>query len=504
MGTDRHLAEPTARILLGYRNRQWTVAGALAEIIDNSYGENRGAARNVWINYDKPRLTILDDGLGMEPHTAPLFTLGDGVEVRGGKDTGFYGIGGSEALIWLADKVHVYTLRDGQVSHGYANWKRCVERREFPSIDHAWTPANVGNCPTELLEVEHGTFIVIEQLKSGLGRFRTDILQERLGRLYGPGLRQDRRLTWISAGVETQVHAWSPGPLTDVIDADLTVGDGLTAHVHAGFAEGLSVFNSQLSVDYVYRQVEFSSEGFGRRVQGAVGTLALGEEWRPYLTTNKDGFQDADLYVELMERCAEAVAPLVEKVRKRKLAKTLANVKISLRRKVQSGIEAIVEGRGEAGHREPTEEDPDKPGDDKPVKPPTKRKPPKHQAQLMAEIAVESTSLHDIGGKLCEVSLDGNYLLASVAGGDEHGNGAHPRIVEALESEPVNQHLLEDVLVNALAIEMVKQDVLVRIGLFSKTEHDDLVERFDGSVLDILPHVIRRLTDGIIEGDDAA
>lgn len=497
---DKHVAEPTARILLGYRNRQWTVAGALAELVDNSYGENRGAARNVWITYDKPHLMVLDDGVGMTPNTSPLFVLGEGIEVLGGRDTGFYGMGGSEGLLWLGDKVHVYTLRDGAVSHGNANWKWCVQQRRFPSIDHAWELASVANCPTELLTLEHGTAILIE-LKSGLGRWRTDIVQDRLSRLYGAGLRQDRRLIWISRGVSTQLHAWTPGPLSSVIDADVVVGEGLTAHVHAGYAEGLSVENSRLSIEYVYRQVEWSADGFGRKVQGAVGTVTLGQEWLPFLTTTKDGFNDEDLRSELMEKLAAATAPLVEQLRKAKLVKTLSNVRISLQRKVENGIKAAIEGRGERGETEPRELNPDAPGEEKPEK--REHQEPKHEDQLVAEVTVESTTLHDLGGKLCEVSLDGGFMVASVAGGNEHGEDAHPRIVEALESEPVNQHLLEDVLVNALGIEMLKEEALVSIGLFSKAEHDALVERFDGNVLEMLPHVVRRLTDGLMEGDAA-
>lgn len=57
---------PNPAFLRAMQNQKWTVAGAIAELIDNSLGSGRGNARRVQITHD-PRhrcITVLDDGQG--------------------------------------------------------------------------------------------------------------------------------------------------------------------------------------------------------------------------------------------------------------------------------------------------------------------------------------------------------------------------------------------------------------------------------------------------------
>ena len=66
------------------QNQSWNVAGALAELVDNSLGGKRGDARNVTITYE-PRhriIEVLDDGRGAKD-IGDLFRLGETVG-RGG------------------------------------------------------------------------------------------------------------------------------------------------------------------------------------------------------------------------------------------------------------------------------------------------------------------------------------------------------------------------------------------------------------------------------------
>jgi hypothetical protein len=48
--------------------RQWTPHGAIAELVDNSFGPMRGNANKVIISFDRKARTIevLDDGQGMD------------------------------------------------------------------------------------------------------------------------------------------------------------------------------------------------------------------------------------------------------------------------------------------------------------------------------------------------------------------------------------------------------------------------------------------------------
>jgi hypothetical protein len=83
-------------------------------------------------------------------------------------------------------------------------------------------------------------------------------------------------------------------------------------------------------------------------------------------------------------------------------------------------------------------------------------------------------------------------------------NKDHDLVKLALLSEPINQRLLEQILIAALATEIVKANALVTFGLFSQREADALLEQFGGNALDVVLHLIRRLTDGVVTEGDAA
>ena len=498
MANDKRRALPTARILKAVREKKWEIIFALAEFVDNCFGEKRGRASRVWIGWD-PKLrvfTILDDGQGMRD-VSDLFTLGQGAE-SGAGDIGIFGVGATEAALFLANQMDVWTLRKGRVAHMKTDWERCVERSEFPVITNKWKEATAATCPTVLLEVEHGTLIRLE-LRRGVGRsVHPEYLQERLSRLFGVGLRSGRRLTWTSiekdGDIVTQIREWSPGKLEDVIHETIMLTNGFSATLHAGRVDGLSLVNSKIAMNYLYRQVKETSRPFGRPVQGACGYLDLSEQWLECLTTTKEDIRaDArELEDELMIKAEVLLRPLVEQLQKAKRAKIFQNVKFSLKHRFQTGFTQIVMSSGGRG-----------PGGGSPPKPPgPDPKPPrKQQAPAAAEIEIEEASGADIDGLLCKVDLDAKYAVAYV-------NKDHDLVVTALDAEPVNQRLLEQILVVALTKEILSSpDGLVRFGLFSKDEAERLYEKYDGNVLEIFMEVIRLLTDSIVvekPGDTAS
>ena len=96
---------PKPYFLQAMRNQSWTMTGALAELVDNSFGPGRGNANTCEIVYDptKRLLIIQDDGVGM-PSIGRLFQLGNTIG-RAPGDIGLYGSGGTMAILWLADSV---------------------------------------------------------------------------------------------------------------------------------------------------------------------------------------------------------------------------------------------------------------------------------------------------------------------------------------------------------------------------------------------------------------
>jgi hypothetical protein len=481
------IARPTARSLLVFRNQKWTAHEALAELIDNSFGELRGKASIVWMAWSqrKRMLTVLDNGQGMND-VIDLFTVGQGT-ISGPGDIGLYGYGGSAALLWLADVADVYTLRDGRVAHGSADWKQCIELQQFPDIDKTWRKASITNCPTELLEQHHGTLIRLHAKKDL--RIFPDVIQERLSRIFSVGLRNQRHIQWDNLdppSIGSALHPWSPGTIENPITATITLDNGLSATVHAGPVPGLAIDKSKLSVNFLYRQIKETTQGFGRPVQGAFGYVDLSPQWLSYLTPTKDDInEDGREYEDqLMGRIAELLADLIDQLQRAKRAKIFNNVKVNLKVKFERGFIAKTPSGGGHGNG---------PGPSQHKGPEPSPHREKNETKA-AEIEIEEATEQETGGLLCTVLLHTNDGKAAAKA---FVNKEHKTVVAALDSEPVNQMLLEQLLVEALGKELVKQDALVAFGLLSQRQLDDLLQKYDNEPLDLLQWIIRLLTDGI-------
>jgi Histidine kinase-, DNA gyrase B-, and HSP90-like ATPase len=481
----------TARVLKAYRNKSWHVVPALAELLDNSFGEQRGNASSVRLEWNAKtrRLKILDDGQGMKD-VADLFVFGQG-ETSGTGDIGLYGIGGSEALVWLSDYTDVATVRKGRIARTTADYSKCIDREEFPRINNRWKIPSAVNCPPELLGSEHGTLIDM-CIRADL-RIQPDVIQERLSRMFNVGLRTGRRITWTTMQrdgtvTETQLNAWDPGRMEDGITGTVAIGNGLSAQVHAGRVEGLSIANSKLSVNYLYRQVKETTAGFSRPVQGAVGNVDLSPQWLPYLTTTKDDIREDCRHLEeaLMLKVAELLEPLVEQLRRARRAKVFSNVRINLKKKFEQGFD-----RPSSNDDEPSSPDESERPSPEPHAP---RSRGQSRSPHAAVIEIEEASDRALNGLLCKAEI--NKSAASATG---FINIDHPLVVLALESDPINQRLLEQILISALAKEIVEQDALVAFGLFSQPAADELLKRYNGNALDVVLYLIRVLTDGVVE-----
>jgi hypothetical protein len=486
---------PTPRILLGIRSKKWTVAEALAELIDNSFGESRGNARNVDVVIDRKRrvITLTDDGHGTEDISA-LFTLGKGAP-EGGDDIGRYGMGGSEALLWLADKVTVRTLRDGRCSGATVNWTSCINKEEFPTIDTSWRIPSAAIVPVELLELGHGTSIRIHLHKNH--RLPNDgsqrsALRSPLSRLFAPGLRAGRRITWNREPLRPYTPPLTGAAMTFPVTVRTQGGD-LTAEVTAGPCE-VSLENSKLAVSYSYRVIEETRDGFGDYQGGGVaGWVVLGEEWRKYLTTTKDGFADENLRNELMNGVASGLKPLLERLRKERASSMFAQIAVKLEATLGGLFKVEVEGDEE--HETLPRLEPR----DQPTSPPEPLEPGAdvegerhHEEGGSTEIQIEHGTDIELDGRLVAVSVaPGRQIVATV-------NAEHPHIITALEKQPVNQMLLVSFIVGELSKELVKVPVLLtKTRLYTKAQLDELVAATGGDGIDLLPYVNRRLLDRV-------
>src|SRR5215471_14537611 len=178
------------------QHAKWKAEGAIAELVDNSFGPFRGDASEVIISYDsKARtLSVLDNGKGMD-HIGRMFQGGN-TGGTGIGDIGEFGAGGTLAVLWLADHVDIATLRHGKVMRDSVLWKEWIAAKSFKDlgVSDDWDIATVNNCPAGLLAVGHGTMITMRLLHKR--KIDAAKIRKELARLYSPGLRNGKSITW--------------------------------------------------------------------------------------------------------------------------------------------------------------------------------------------------------------------------------------------------------------------------------------------------------------------
>lgn len=445
---------PTPRLILGMQNQKWTVAGAIAELVDNSFGPGRGDADYVEVSYDSKRriVSVLDNGRGMDS-IGRLFQLGNTIGHTPG-DIGHYGSGGTMAVLWLPSLVEIWTLRDGRISSDHLRWREHFDAPYFPMVSDAWETATPVNTPHELYDLGSGTLIRLHLLR---GRnLQPSNVKRDLAQLYAPAVRHGKRLYWTTIKSDKR----STGPLADpmphphdperfdmvlVVRAQNGEEEALPVRGEIGAVPGLPLSQSVVHVGYGHRVIDKTRDFFAasdetRRYSGlgVTGWLDLGEGWQAYLSTTKDSISDRDVWAALSDRIFERIEPMLERMETRELRLELRDIQLQLEAalnapssatvEVPSSSPAVVEdgdepgggggGDGGGGSRRRA------PGDG-PVGP----------VAATTHIKVGPISDSDIGGLLCKVEKQHSTLTVFV-------NKDHPYMVEALKQRPANRKAL--------------------------------------------------------------
>jgi len=112
------------RSLLNNQAMSWRVA--LTELIDNALDAQ---ARTITVTWNKRRLTVEDDGVGISPKGfEDIYTLGTDVRPVHQKTIGRYGIGFKEAVGWLWGTTRITSMHHGELRRLLIDWEEEAHR----------------------------------------------------------------------------------------------------------------------------------------------------------------------------------------------------------------------------------------------------------------------------------------------------------------------------------------------------------------------------------------
>lgn len=492
---------PKPAFLRALQNQSWTMSGALSELVDNSFGPGRGNAERVIITNDQKNrwLRVLDNGVGMD-HLGRLFQLGNTIG-RAVGDIGLYGSGGTMALLWLANSVDIWSLRNGKVTHDSVDWKETIDAGEYPRINGQWEKANESNTPHDLLEQGSGTVIHLWlQRERMLTSNRANMVSRDLEETYAPGLRSGKEIIWKTEGRNGGLRSLSD-PLPsfkkhkDISGAiALTNGDFLPFEGLAGIIEDLPHSKSAIAIGYGARVIAttrdcFSSPDDEERFAGTgvCGFIDLGEGWQPYLSTTKNGVNDENIWRALMGHVFGQIRALLKSRDEARQILLLADLQMSL--------QAMFSGRSdlEITIRKPSipdldSGDGDKEGGERKRRPSTPNEDAEREAKTSALSGIEIAPQTDIQMErcLCRIERRHSSLIAYV-------NMEHPDVAEAMKSRPANTRALSFLITGQIAELMAKDDQMRR-EMFPKQTIDE-IDAFRGDGLS--SYIMRILVDRV-------
>jgi hypothetical protein len=494
---------PKPAFLRAMQNQRWKVAGALAELVDNSFGPGRGNAKRVTITHDTTNrtFTVLDDGQGMET-VGRLFQLGNTIGRTPG-DIGLYGSGGTMALLWLARRVSIWTLRDGKVNFDTVEWAKYYDAPHFPVVSNQWHPATSRNTPEQLLNNKHGTLIILHLMNER--SFVASNVQRDLAQIYAPGLRMGKELTWITKskgkilderGLADPLDLPNDQARNIAFDLTLEIGEHhLGVHGHIGLIEGLAHTASVVSVGFgprviirtrdCYESPDGNEKFLGT---GVAGWLQLGEGWQPYLTTTKDEMNDKPAWDKLMGFVFDQIKPLLLQVEHDEFNIELEGIALQLQTAFNSNMQIDVKVGGERiprpdaneniGERQGTDtEDAEKEPNQSAELEPTSNigDDVEDSKPAITQITIFRSTDKEMAGTLCRADIwDGNQVVVEV-------NKDHHFIQEALKSKPVNRVALNFAVTREIAAELsYHQEILQKMfqpRVFKEIDKFDEQER---------------------------
>lgn len=291
-----HLIESIKQSNMGWQN-------ALCELIDNSYGDEAGNARNVTIDIWKDILRVTDDGAGVRDMLA-MYQLGGSLSTASLTDIGRYGVGAKHACVWIGKRVRVETVREGYLSRCTVDWEAALAAQEWPLVNPVKTNCSLGD------DAPSGTMVTVEGFWPHRPVVNVPSLVGHLGRIYASALHDGRTITINdrrkSEHFRYEVQPYTPEGLSDVVTLEV---DGCTCQF--GILADKAM-RHVAGVHYYFgtRWIEQAPDLCGQMLPSRIyGTVRLSADYKAGLSQHKDAVTNrAQLEYKLLPMLSDLIA----------------------------------------------------------------------------------------------------------------------------------------------------------------------------------------------------
>lgn len=291
---------PHVNLLKSLRGDRIDYVLVVGEGIDNAFD---AGANSIDIILDEGEISFQDNGEGItRGRIASVFSLGD----HGPMTTtqlGRFGIGIKSQAVNAGNIFEVLSVSiDGRVKIS-VDWRKILKSGRWQVDDPRWMPVAI--------DAKRGTIITISDLRSTKapsGGWAKKIATDAAERFY-PAIAAGCRISLNGTTIEVL-----PEPqITDVIECQLPLSDGRSAHLRAGMLASQSSLN-RVHVAYRHRVI-MPSCSLGCGDYGGLtkmfARIQLSGAW--HLAKFKNDLTDEDEREELDAAVEQAIRPILEK-----------------------------------------------------------------------------------------------------------------------------------------------------------------------------------------------
>ncbi len=288
------------------------MAGAIEELVDNSIGHGRADAISVLID-NKDGIAIRDNGIGVDDVNR-IFQIGNASSYSDLSQIGQYGVGATNATIYLGDTVTVETVRDGKYHKYSVDWQT-VERSQ------QWPLEYVGDGRSARID-QVGTNVTVTNLARHYMLATSEKMARDFGIVFAPALRRGTKILLfhtLANGTKQGlvVEPFTPQDLTNIITIS---GQIETKHGtlrwagRAGLSATLVERHNGIHIAFGHRVIETTCDPFrGKSAPTLYGEIQLDETtpWKHQLSEHKDKvvrYRD-----ELMDSIYKSIEALIDK-----------------------------------------------------------------------------------------------------------------------------------------------------------------------------------------------